>query len=408
MLEHPDVAARPSMIRETNLRTVLDALRTQRSLTASDLIAQTGLSRASVHAVCDELIARGLATELPSTPPREGRSSGRPSRTYAFDARSGFILGVDLGAHTVRVQLCDLSGELVAETDHLGPTADRTAQDAVQVAQGLIHQVLNEAGLDPPLVRALAVGVPAPVNSCGQVVRPNVQMSGLERRDLQHDFGGGVESLVLVENDANLGVLGERWRGVAKGSDDVVFILAGERLGSGILTGGRLIRGSTGEAGELDFLTHVSGVGDTLGAGWLARTMGAQAVADLLGSRPGTPNSPGALLAQVAGESTNVNSQHVVQAAVGGDAAAVEILTAVADRMARAIAVVSTLTNPEVVVLGGAIAEAGDPLLGPIRERLKSLTKTPPRVAASALGGRVVATGAVRLALDAANARLLS
>ena len=76
-------------------------------------------------------------------------------------------------------------------------------------------------------------------------------------------------------------------------------------------------------------------------------------------------------------------------------------------RLARAVAVLATLLNPELVVIGGAVAAAGDALLEPLRRRLPGLTATPPRVTASGLGDHVVVAGAVRLALDHVASRLL-
>ena len=83
---------------------------------------------------------------------------------------------------------------------------------------------------------------------------------------------------VLTENDANLAALGERWRGAAQGVDDLAVLLAGERLGAGLLESGRLLHGSQGGAGEMAFLDRVEGVGNADGIALLARTWGAEAV----------------------------------------------------------------------------------------------------------------------------------
>jgi predicted NBD/HSP70 family sugar kinase len=79
---------------------------------------------------------------------------------------------------------------------------------------------------------------------------------------------------------------------------------------------------------------------------------------------------------------------------------ALEILDRLADRMARVIGAVATIINPELVVIGGAVANSAGVLLGPIAERLKEFTVTPPRVAVSPLGDAIVTVGAVRCALD--------
>ena len=193
---------------------------------------------------------------------------------------------------------------------------------------------------------------------------------------------------VLLENDANLAALGERWQGTAAGIDDVVVILASERLGSGIVEGGRLVHGTRGSAGELAYLDLVDGVGDTYGIAHLARTWAAEALAG---------SAPTALRAFQPGR---LEAEQVFAAAADGDAVAQDILDRLADRMARVVGTVATLLNPELVVIGGGVANSADVLLAPITARLKNFTATPARVAVSPLGDSIVTVGAVRCALD--------
>jgi predicted NBD/HSP70 family sugar kinase len=406
-LERATTAARPAMVRQANLRSVLEIFRADSPLMASDIIERTGLSRASVHAVCDELIQRGLVRELAQTPPSAANGMGRPSRTYDFHARAGFIIAVDLSPRTVRTLLCDLRGDVIAGESHTGPEM-RPADVVVAEAVRLVGKMLAETGIAPSNVLAVAVGVPAPVGNSGKVLRPNVALPEIESVDLVGAFRGPDGWDVLVENDGNLGILGERWRGVAQASDHAVMILAGERLGAGIVENGRLVRGYDGSAGEMDFLDLLDGVGDTRGVGNIARELGDLAVAKVRADPTTSEDAPGALLAREAGDAEHVTSEHVLRAAVAGDPTAVEIVDTIAERMARTVAVISTLLNPQLIVLGGAVADAGDALLDPIRSRLPRYTRSPARLAASSLGDVIVATGAARLALDHAVAKLLA
>ena len=193
---------------------------------------------------------------------------------------------------------------------------------------------------------------------------------------------------MLLENDANLAALGERWRGAAEGVDDVVVILASERVGAGVIDDGRLVHGIGGGAGELAFLDMVEGVGDTFGIAAMARTWAAEALA---GTAPTS-------LREHAKD--GAEPEHVFAAAAAGDAVAKEILDRLADRMARTIGAVATIINPELVVIGGAVANSAGALLESIDDRLKEFTATAPRVAVSPLGDSIVTVGAVRCALD--------
>jgi predicted NBD/HSP70 family sugar kinase len=218
---------------------------------------------------------------------------------------------------------------------------------------------------------------------------------------------------VLVENDANLAAWGERWRGVAAGIDDLVVLLADERLGSGLFSDGRPVRGHRGGAGELRLLELMERVGSTYGIAWLLRTLGAEAVAGLGPSGPPAGGPSGGRRGRVlwelsGGDPAAVATATVLEAARAGDEVALEVVDEVADRMAHAIAAVAGLLNPELVVISGAVAGAGDLLLHRIGDRLvPDLIDLPPRLAMSSLGDQAVVVGAVRMALDHVEASLL-
>lgn len=395
----PSPAASTTVLRRMNQRMALDALIRADSLTASELMEQTGLSRVTAHAVCDDLKDLGWVRELPPRVPASAAGIGRPSRTYAFDALAGLVVGIDLGVSTITGQLCDLRGQVLADAVSTTSAHDRPGSELALDAMTLLNDLLSRRPPESGRILTITLGVPAPVDRHGRITQANVVVPGLERLDLPTIFRRD-DCAVVVENDANLAVLAERWVGAAQGADNVVSILSGERLGSGIIADGRLLRGHDGEAGELDFLSLVEGVGDTRGAARVARELGQQAVVTYL--KTPTPDSatPGALIARLAGTPAGVEARHVLDAARGGDPAGQSIVRSVAQRMARTVAVLSTLLNPDIVIIGGAIATAGDTLLDPLRDAIVPLTKRPPTVAASTLGDHAVSRGAIRHALD--------
>jgi predicted NBD/HSP70 family sugar kinase len=128
-------------------------------------------------------------------------------------------------------------------------------------------------------------------------------------------------------------------------------------------------------------------VGDTFGIAALARGWAADALA-------------GKARTSLRDHAEGAEAEQVFAAAAAGDAVALKILERIADRMARVIGAVATIINPELVVIGGAVANSAGVLLEPIAERLTKYTATPPRVAVSPLGDSIVTVGAVRCALD--------
>jgi predicted NBD/HSP70 family sugar kinase len=246
------------------------------------------------------------------------------------------------------------------------------------------------------------------VDADGRPVGREAYLPGLPGRDLATEIGGRDGWPVVLENDANLAALGERWRGVAAGIDDLVVMVADERLGSGLFLGGRPVRGHAGGAGELRVLELIERVGSTYGIAYLVRTLGAEAVTRWRGGT-GRPRRRGRTLWTMAGgDPAQVETATVLAAARAGDEVALEIVDQVADRMAHAVAALAGMLDPELVVISGAVADDGDLFLDRIRARLlPDLIDTPPRLALSTLGDQAVVTGAVRLALDHVEAGLL-
>jgi predicted NBD/HSP70 family sugar kinase len=394
------------LLREINSRAVLEALQAAPALTATDLMAATGLSRASTHAVCRDLIGRGWVTELEPTAPASASGLGRPSRTYAFNARASLVVGADLGASTVRVRLCDLSGSVVqavSRTVSHHVTGPVLLQDLVE----LVGVLLGRAAVGEREVSAMVVGVPAPVDLATGRVGSNRHVAHLETVDIRAGVRAHYPWPVTVDNDANLAAVGERWQGVAQGSDHAVVLLAGHRMGAGIIVDGRLLRGHGGRAGELGYLRWMDGIGDANGAALVAEELGRDAARAASGL-PGSRRGPGSVLLDRAGSPEAVSAEHVMAAAEDGDPTARQIVEVMAERLARTVRSLSDLLDPELVVVGGAISLAGESFLRPVRARLALLTHAPPTLVASALGPDAVVTGALKVALDDATGRLLT
>lgn len=409
-------AATTPVLRRITAEAVLGALVTSGELNASDLITATGLSRPTVHSVCDELIALGWVVETggaadTSGPPGEGVASGpgrsgRPSRRYSLNAGAAFVAGVDLGATKVTCCLADLKGRIVAERTEAWRDEHVGAPERLRTTRKLLQELLQEAGIDSHNVLACGMAVPAPVTSEGHAVALESYLPGLAALDLRESLQPYFSWPVLAENDANLAVLAERWLGVAQDVDNVVVLLAGERLGAGICLGGRLIRGG-GAAGEMRFLELVEGVGNTDAVGGMCRELGAVAAAEIIAGERDEDPGASALVALSGGNPGSMTAEIVVEAARRGDPAAVEVITLVMQRTARAAAVVCTLLDPELLVLAGGPAGAGDVLLPVLEHQLHGLNSARPRLAASTLGDHSALVGAVRLALDHAFEGLL-
>jgi predicted NBD/HSP70 family sugar kinase len=209
--------------------------------------------------------------------------------------------------------------------------------------------------------------------------RDRQRENGLDA-DEGFDLAGALAPVLgpaIVENDCNLAVIAERWCGAAIGLDDIVCVLAGERIGAGIMLGGKLMRGHAGAAGEMAFLGAYDAEQEAHGIAQFTRMLSGEA------------------------------PEAVFTRAGQGDEEALAIVERVERWAGSGIVMTAQIVNPEVVVIGGGVARAGEVLLGPLRARLERMVRLPPRIEASPLAERGPLLGALRLALDELEPRLL-
>ncbi|NUW37406.1 ROK family transcriptional regulator [Nonomuraea sp. SMC257] len=369
-----------SLLRKLNSAAVLRILREAGVATLSELARAARVSRPTAEVIVEDLIAEGWAEECGEE--QGDRQRGRPARRFRFRASAGHVAGVGIGASHVRAMVADLNGEVVAS--HKAPTHETmTAAERLDVVAGLVSAVADGAGLSMAGLAAVGVGTTGVVDNAGRVVKSTV-LPGWTGLDLRGELGRRLAPPVLVENDMRLAVLAEHWRGVARGHDDVVYLFTGHRLGLALLIGGRPHRGAHAAAGE---------IGRQARDHWSAF----RHVFDYaLESEPGELRSH------------QQAADFAIARARGGDERALAAVTAFARHLGEGLLTLVNPLDPEMVVVGGRLARAGDLLVEPIQHYFDQVCYYPPKVVASGLGSDCVTLGAVRWALDRADDLLFS
>ncbi len=404
-------AATPPLLRRINAGRVVDALRSDGALEVGELAERVGLSRVTLDAVLDDLVPLGLVTEAPSAASKGTRGRGRPRRRLRFRAEAGYVLGVDIGARRLEVVVTDLLGTVVGGRVHtLDPTMGRTRR--LRAARQLATAALNDVGATSTELRAIGVGTPGIVDTQTGTVTFCNSIPGWSGLALAAEFQKTFDSAVVVENDANLATLGECWKGAAQGVDDVVLLLAGERVGAGIVIDGDLVRGKRGGTGEMTFLGMLRSTDPAEAIEKLVRDVARAEVEGLLARREVQGDPVRTLMRDLAplhGVAIEDVDELLAAAQQRNPTALRQIETALA-RVCSVALVISTLISPELVVLGGDASATESVILPPIRAALDGLsgrTVEPPQVAVSTLGETGVCLGAGRKALDIAERHLL-
>lgn len=337
-----------------------------------------GASASTITAAVQELRAQGFVDETGTVASTGGRRA-----TIIELARSlGCVLAVDVGAINVRVAAADVAGRIFEQQAFpTASTPDSKRFRAVLVAA--LDELSRNA--DGPVL-AITLAVPGIVEPATRQVSL-ATVAGWPKGDPAR-WLARFAAPVLVENEANLGAVGECTHGSARGAGDVLFVAVGAGVGAGVVIGGRLYRGATGAAGEVGFLRR------SASAPPLQLELEAAGPAIVRHYR------------EAGGGDDAQTAETVFDRAEHGDVAARAAVALAIDELAVGIANAIIVLNPEVVVLGGGLGGAGAALHRPLRERIRPLVPAMPTFVPAALGPDAALVGATVWAAQEAQGRL--
>lgn len=368
-------------VRAGNRARIVDILRRSGSATRAELVAGSGLSRATVSSLVGELADRGLVSEY-AQPAAEG--AGRPPARLALNRAAGLAIAVDVGVRHVAVAVGDLSHSVLAERWVPVPHG-HSAESGMGIVMRSIETALVEAEADRDRIVGAAISVAAPVApDSGRFLVTGV-LPGWNGPELAEQIGRTWGIPTAVENDANLGALGESVAAAPHGKD-LLYVKTASRVGLGIVFGSRIYRGRDGYAGELGHVTT-----DPDGpACWCGR----RGCLELYAGAEG-------MFERLAERGIHIDSvSELIQRAMAGDGGVLSVVGDGVRRLARSLGSLALVLNPSVIALGGELTGLGPLLLDPVRAELASVPfGAPITVRASALGPRASLMGALALVL---------
>jgi glucokinase-like ROK family protein len=386
-------------VRRLNTAIILDCLRLHSPLSRADISSRTGLNRSTVSSIVAELIHSKLVCETEF----QKDKLGRPGLSLELDSDGACAIGVQVGVGFISVMLVDfLAKPIWHKRIKVNPTLKQTTY--LKRVGDLIQDALAHVPHADSRPLGIGIGVPGLVNlEQGELVfAPNLDWSHVPlRQTLAQRF----QMPVFVENDANASALGEYYFGNARGVKDFIFLTADVGLGAGIVLGGKLFRGNGGYAGEVGHMSFDPN-GELCGCGrrgcWEAMVSPRSVVRDLQASL--NKRSRSLILELVNGNPDDITFDIILQAANANDAIALDALQNVARWLGIGIANLVNAFNPELIVLGGALARASRVIAPVIESTVKENALRQPQeslqITVSAFGAEGCVVGSAAIVLD--------
>ncbi len=313
-----------------------------------------------------------------------------------------YCIGADLGGSSVKFGLFTVFGELL-EKWSIPTRLENQGGFVVGDIAASIREKLEERSITADEVQGVGLDVPGPVLADGTVtVCVNVGWGRFNvREELEAALGGDIR--VCVANDANAAALGEQWMGAGKGHQNVIMVTLGTGVGGGIIVDGHIVEGAHGGAGEIGHMVMLAAdevdVDCNCGQrGCLEQASSASRVIDYAKK----------LLAETVIDSQlrildDFAAKEVCEACAAGDVLATMAIDRCCTTLGRALGMLGTALDPEIFLIGGGMAGAGDLILDRVRKVYRksvfqAAVDTP--IALATLGNDAGIYGSARMVID--------
>ena len=263
--------------------------------------------------------------------------------------------GVDIGGTTIKIGLFSKDGELIEKWEIPTNKTDNGKHILTEIAD-FIDRTIESKGIDKNDVFGVGLGVPGPVNKNGEV--NGCVNLGWNTFNVEKEFNEISGFNVKVGNDANVAALGEMWQGAGKGYQDVLMVTLGTGVGGGCVLDGKIISGMHGAGGEIG---HMPVRDDEPTAcncgnhGCIEQYVSATGIVTQAKKVLDHDNRPSSLR-----DYDCLEAKHIYDEAKNGDEVANEIVDLTCKILAKSLAQVCCVMDPEIIVIGGGVSKAGE------------------------------------------------
>jgi len=359
--------------------------------TIADLCAELGLSTPKINNILSELIAEGLVKDFGKLQSR----GGRKPNIYGLVMESGYFLGVDVKKSHINIGLTDLQKNLVHEQSNIAYSLNNSEESLNKLCE-LINNFIKES----PIKREKILG--AGLNLSGRInyaTGYSYSFFHFNEEPLSRVIERNIGLRIFLENDSRAMAFGEFSAGVVHEEENVLFLNMDYGMGVGIMINSQLYYGKSGFAGEFGHIPFFNneiicscgkkGCLETEVSGWALIRKFKEKLSE------GSSSS----LSQMAPDEIKLSD--IINAAINDDVLAIELVAEVGEKLGKGIAVLINIFNPEMVILGGSLAETGEYIRLPIKSALNkyslSLVNNDTQLKMSKLGESAGVVGACLL-----------
>jgi predicted NBD/HSP70 family sugar kinase len=366
---------------------IVGALSRNGGMSSAQIARLTGLARSTVSTAVAQLKLSRVVVEVERM---TVDGAGRPGILLALNPQAGTCVGVHLGYDDVQVVAADVSHNFIAQR-RVAVGVDYEPEQVLNIVKDVFGEFYKDNGLSRQSLLGVGISVSGPVGRSGVLQRGGIlpKWAGLNIKTL---FSSVFAAPVFVENESNCAALAELKWGAARGVNDFVMFKMDVGVGGAIVNNGHVITGVSGGAGEFG---HVS----INPEGELCRC-GNRGCLELYASFV----KPLEQLSRV--HKTPMTIESAIALAEAGDAGALRMISDVAEYGGRGLAMVGTIINPPLFIIGGKLALAGELLFAPLRKSyerhtlIKPYDGTPTRINVGKFTENDSLLGAVALVLD--------
>lgn len=370
-------------MREVNRSIIYDLIRQGGEISRTDLAKVSSLTKPTVSTIVEQLLEEGIVSEVGFS--KSEPTGGRRARLLRFNPDSSAYVGIRFGVKSTTVALADGLGQTLAQADVDAVLGDPAA--SVTSARTKLLELLAQTEVPMERVRQIGVAVGGLVEAATGhcVLSPNLEWKDVLLRELvEAEF----EVPAAVFNVTEAAATAEARRGATREVGSFVWVYAGTGIGSAIFAEGQVFRGRSGFAGEIGFC-RTSDDGPIL-----EEVASGRAIWETVWARRG----------ECAELSETSTVDDVLRLAEGGNALCAEVVKKAGTALGLTVAHLVNITNPELVILGGGVAERSPLFVRAVNEAVERQALGPEvvPVLGSSLTGHAVTTGAVLLAMDRA------